>query len=355
MYSRNYGFKYHHVNTMRYSIKRRGENHMNRSIRWVVGFTMGIILIGCSTKEYSNAELQKDTTYVSIVTNHSTKQGITKIRFHNKEGEILKSETVETIGDVSYRKYDRENYYLYGPGGLIKIDHELLTAEKLADDGIHDIDVETDEIYVSINSGGHSVITSLSGSYELCLDYRIYDMEYHKGLLYTMNFEGLKDGEQRINIIKGNEVIRSTKVAESGCFYVLNDDLYFLTQSYLLHLEHNTKLPFVDEMGNAISIHNTFNAILSNSNEDILVDSQASGRSYYLMEKVDDTIKLTEIDTEGVGKVKGDMMIKDKGIFIVNEEEELYKLTIDQGSSNLQKIDLDSKSNLLLVIGYEVP
>lgn len=215
-------------------------------------------------------------------------------------------------------------------------------------------------IYIYLNNGYadngkyDSKIKSINGEFELSLDYHINDMEYHNGMLFTINSLESQDDKLFINVFDKNEKINSFEVDENGSFYIINNEIFLLTQSYLLNINSNIKLPLIDEKGTPVSIFSTFEAIHNNPDDYILVNNEVAGSSFYLMELLSENIKLTKIEVQKAGKIKNNIYIENKGFYISNKNNEMFKLTIENGIPDIHEIKVDSKSNKSLFIAYEI-
>lgn len=334
---------------------------MTRNLKCCLCLALSILMSGCEKVNESSPKKIKETAkYFAVFTDYVSKNCLTEIEFYDQKGQSLKFETIKSSGDLSYHRFVDNNYYMFGPGGLLKIDNEKLVAEKLADGDINDIDVENDDIYIYLNNGYadngkyDSKIKSISGEFELSLDYHINDMEHHNGLLYTINSLDSQDGKLFINVFDKNKKVNSFEVDENGSFYIINNEVFLLTQSYLLNINSMVKFPLIDEKGAPVSIFSTFDAIHKNVDGYILVNNEVSGSNFYLMELLNENIKLTKIDVQSVGKIKNNIYIENKGFYISNKNNEMFKLTIENGIPDIHEIKVDYKSNKSLFIAYEI-
>lgn len=74
----------------------------------------------------TQTEIKQFIEYVTIENDYSFSDNTTKIKFWNSDKNCVSQEQFNSKGDLSYAYLDEqnENYYVFGPGGLLKISIE---------------------------------------------------------------------------------------------------------------------------------------------------------------------------------------------------------------------------------------
>lgn len=248
----------------------------------IVGVSILMIcLSSCSSKNYKKEELDTLSKYVAITSDNHSKKCSTNILFLNDEGNILENEKIKTDGDISYTYFNNENntYYKYGPGGLVEISLDELSIEILSEKDINEIHIDNNEIYYYENQAKSSYIKKVNSDFSLKLDYHVAGFHYYKEKLYVLE----SNSENKyIHIYEDQKLIESKEVETLGNFYILNNQLYLLTNRYLLDVETNQK-HFLKKEANDFHLANTYNSIFTTDDDIILFDSEDNENVFYRM------------------------------------------------------------------------
>lgn len=249
----------------------------------IVGVSILMIcLTSCSSKNYNKEELDTLSKYVAITSDNNTKKYSTNILFLDGEGNILDNEEIKTDGDISYNYFNNENntYYKFGPGGLIEISLDELSIEILSEKDINEVHIDNNEIYYYENQGKISCIKKVNSDFSLKLDYHVASFQYYKEKLYVL--ESNSENKTFIHIYEDQELIESKEIETSGNFYIINNQLYLLTNRYLLDVETNQK-HFLKKEANDFHLANTYNSIFTTDDDIILFDSEDNENVFYRM------------------------------------------------------------------------
>lgn len=247
----------------------------------IVGVSILMIcLTSCSSKNYNKEELDTLSKYVAITSDNNTKKYSTNILFLDGEGNILDNEEIKTDGDISYNYFNNENntYYKFGPGGLIEISLDELSIEILSEKDINEVHIDNNEIYYYENQGKISCIKKVNSDFSLKLDYHVASFQYYKEKLYVL--ESNSENKTFIHIYEDQELIESKEIETSGNFYIINNQLYLLTNRYLMDVETNQKYYLKNE-SNDFYLADTYHSIFNTDNGVILFDSKDNENVFY--------------------------------------------------------------------------
>lgn len=258
----------------------------------IIGLSILMIcLSSCSSKNYNKEELDTLSKYIAITSDNNTKKCSTNILFLDEEGNILENEEIKTDGDISYNYFNNEDntYYKYGPGGLIEISLDELSIEILSEKDINEIQIDNNEIYYYENQAKSSYIKKVNSDFSLKLDYHVASFQYYKEKLYVL--ESNIENKTYIHIYEDQELIETKEIDTSGNFYTINNQLYLLTNHYLLDVETNQKFYLKNE-SNDFYLADTYHSIFNTDNEVILFDSRDNENVFYYMQIVNNEVIL---------------------------------------------------------------
>lgn len=316
----------------------------------IVGLSILMIcLSSCSSKNYNKEELNTLSKYVAITSDNNTKKCSTNILFLDEEGNILENEEIKTDGDISYNYFNNENnaYYKYGPGGLIEISLNELSIEKLSEKDINEIHIDNNEIYYYERQAKSSYIKKVNSDFSLKLDYHVASFQYYKEKLYVL--ESNSENKTYIHIYEDQELIESKEIETSGNFYIINNQLYLLTNRYLLHVETNQKY-FLKKEANDFHLANTYNLIFTTDDDVILFDSKNNENVFYRMH-----IENNEVILEKAFASINEFLVNiqyqtNLGFILTTKDNEAYNIellndkiishTLDFNFDTLDKLDI---------------
>lgn len=286
-----------------------------------------ICLTSCSSKNYNKEELDTLSKYVAITSDNNTKKCSTNILFLDEEGNILDNEEIKTDSDISYNYFNNENntYYKYGPGGLIEISLDDLSVEILSEKDISEVHIDNNEIYYYENQGKVSYIKKVNSDFSLKLNYHIASFQYYKEKLYVL--ESNSENKTYIHIYEDQELIESKDVETSGNFYIINNQLYLLTNRYLLDVETNQKYYLKNE-SNDFYLANTYNCTFNTNDGIILFDSKDNENVFYRMQIENSEVILEKVYTATNKFLVNIQYQTNWGFILTTKDNEAYNIEL---------------------------
>lgn len=317
----------------------------------IVGVSILMIcLSSCSSKNYNKEELDTLSKYVAITSDNNTKKCSTNILFLDEEGNVLDNEEIKTDGDISYNYFNNENntYYKYGPGGLIEISLDELSIEILSEKDINEIHIDNNEIYYYESQAKSNYIKKVNSDFSLKLDYHVASFQSYKEKLYVL--ESNSENKTYIHIYEDQELIESKDVETSGNFYIINNQLYLLTNRYLLDVETNQKY-FLKKEANDFHLANTYNSIFTTDDDIILFDSKDNENVFYRMQ-----IKNNEVILEqalaSINKFLVNIQYQTNwGFILITKDNEAYNIELlkDETISHHLDFNFDALDKLDII------
>lgn len=317
----------------------------------IVGVSILMIcLSSCSSKNYNKEELDTLSKYVAITSDNNTKKCSTNILFLDEEGNVLDNEEIKTDGDISYNYFNNENntYYKYGPGGLIEISLDELSIEILSEKDINEIHIDNNEIYYYESQAKSNYIKKVNSDFSLKLDYHVASFQSYKEKLYVL--ESNSENKTYIHIYEDQELIESKDVETSGNFYIINNQLYLLTNRYLLDVETNQKY-YLKKEANDFHLANTYNSIFTTDDDIILFDSKDNENVFYRMH-IENNEVILEQALASINKFLVNIQYQTNwGFILITKDNEAYNIELlkDETISHHLDFNFDALDKLDII------
>lgn len=235
---------------------------MNKKIKILFILSLFFTLTSCQKKNEDldiNREFnEKDIAYFTYFDQFDKGKIINNFVFTDINGKIVKTETMnmDNYKDIFYYELDKAQriLYMFGNGGLFKIDFNTYNVSKLSDENINVIETSADSFYYYVNGGfdedGYFAKVCQWEKECIELNYPVNDLVFKNGKLYVS--ESLND--DKFITILSNDDVSQTRI--SSCIYFfaeLNNELYGATGEGLINLNNvETIIPYKDEVGNSL-------------------------------------------------------------------------------------------------------
>lgn len=207
-----------------------------------------ILLFGCTPK--NNIEITP--TPFSYIRSYALNSGGLNYIIEHYDGEKGYLSTFHTIADVSYDYVDlpKNQYYLFGPGGLFKYDLNLHEVEKISNKDITLIAPYNKELYLIENAGfsenGYTSNLYKNDEFLCTINYPTHSMIIYDDFIYITTFPYNLDGNQ-IFILKydlNGYLIEKTPKEEVGNIIAIENEIYYITPKEIENLNHHSKKTF---------------------------------------------------------------------------------------------------------------
>lgn len=308
----------------------------------------------------TQTEIKQFIEYVTIENDYSFSDNITKIKFWNSDKNCVSQEQFNSKGDLSYAYLDEqnENYYVFGPGGLLKISIEEFSMSELSTKDINDISVEDQELYfyenigmANADSSYESKICSLQNEMHISLDFPVNDFIVYKDNIYVSNARLRPNDKTKIMIYSQGKLVKEIPVETAGTFYEIDDKIYFATTDYLLDVENNKTYEFANENNEKIIFNTSYNMVLNLFDELYLINHEPEEDIIYYVSQFEENLILQRMDSRE--SIRNAIAYHD-ALYCVNDKNQLLKLHVS-GNVILNKevidLNMDSKVNY---VGFEI-
>lgn len=325
-------------------------------------FVLAFILSGCGkdNSHLTQTEIKQFIEYVTIENDYSFSDNTTKIKFWNSDKNCVSQEQFNSKGDLSYAYLDEqnENYYVFGPGGLLKISIEEFSMSELSTKDINDISVEDQELYfyenigmANADSSYESKICSLQNEMHISLDFPVNDFIVYKDNIYVSNARLRPNDKTKIMIYSQGKLVKEIPVETAGTFYEIDDKIYFATTDYLLDVENNKTYEFSNENNEKIIFNTSYNMVLNLFDELYLINHEPEEDIIYYVSQFEENLILQRLDSRE--SIRNAIAYHD-ALYCVNDKNQLLKLHVS-GNVILNKevidLNMDSKVNY---VGFEI-
>lgn len=263
----------------------------NKFIIYILIIVLICIMVFILNNLNNQKSINKDTIYLLQTSSESLFKTSNKFKYYNKNGELIKEETFNDTGDVSYKTTINNKIYSFGPGGLYETDPNKLTTKKISKKDINIVKYYDEKLYYYVNGGyKNSSYDSQICNNENCIknNFPITDFIINKEYTYILGLNELaiyKDKElikfidltefkpyqkfleinNRIFIINNNEIkeiIDTTINNYSSNNYIkaINFEIYKNKLDETLIFDRTTnKLNVIELNNNSLTISNSYN------------------------------------------------------------------------------------------------
>lgn len=265
------------------------------------------------------------------------------------DNDILGSKKIKTDGDISYKFLDEDNQciYMFGPGGLVKMDYGEFEIEVLSDLNINDISFMSNELYYFHNVGFEangeyiSYIKKMNSKFELEFNYHVADFICFNDEIYTVNSPINIDDPIFIRSYKDGALNKEISVDEFGGFYLFDNELYFLTSTYLMNVNDGNKYYFDLNEYPGILKYGVFNVLYKYEQQLYLIDNGSKTFNVYKVEIEGNTIILDKMNCNINEKVVG--YLYSKGNLFITTRDNYY--VYDLKTESCTKIEINNSQN----------
>lgn len=266
---------------------------MTNNMKYFKIFLCLIMLTSCSSSSNDNSKEtvmmnDNEVSYFAYYDELVKGKLENNFTFLDANGEVVKIEKIkmDNYRDIFYYELDSLNHilYMFGNGGLFKIDLDTYEATKLSDENINVLEVKDNTFYYYKNGGyaenGYNAEICEWEKECITLSYPVSDLEYQNRKLYVSN--GYQD-DYFITTIDGKNVTHTQIPSPAYFLASYNGKVYGTNEIGLIDIENNfTIFPYINEYGELLTFP-----------PEPFYDSTGQ---LYLLDRINDTLYETTVD-----------------------------------------------------------